>query len=652
MRPLLPVLAVALLLVTCSAADTPALAESASAREPVVYTGGLQTDKHFTDGRLPHAIGAHHYQVFRANRTHPPEGGIAGWTYNHQPYLAHWNGRFYLQYLSTLSQEHEPPTRTLLMTSEDGRTWSAPTVVFPEYQLPAIDRDGIHIPAGMGAVMHQRMGFYVAPNGRLLTLGFYGFAATPRHSPNAGNGLGRVVREVKADGTFGPVYFIRYNRHAGFNETNTSFPFYRTSDDTGFLAACEALLQDKLMTLQWWEEDRGKDGFYTINPEEVAGAATFNAKMVTSAGAGKAFNWYTRPDGIVVGLWKNQYSALSGDRGRTWTPVVTSQSLRGDAGAKTWGQRTDDGRYAIVQDLSAAKTNRFPMVVMTGADGHVFDSLYCLQGDVPVRRYQGQYKSAGPAYFRGITEGNGNPPGDHLWVTYSMNKEDIWIARVTVPVTGQETAPLREDFEKAATVADLGRWNLHLPQWAPVAPVAEPGTANRVLELRDEEPYDYAKAERVFPAARKVTVKFRVQARAVAQGTALDIEVQSQRGDRPMRLRLDRHWLGFDRATHRPEPVAVSPGRWYGVELAFDCERQTYAVSVDGRLVHEALPFAEKTGSLERIVFRTGPFRGWVAPNIVDQGEDKPSGLDTEDQPGADERTTPSVYWIDDLETR
>ena len=260
------------------------------------------------------------------------------------------------------------------------------------------------------------------------------------------------------------------------------------------------------MTLQWWEEDRAKDGFYVINPEQVADGATtatFNAKMVSSAGAGKAFNWYTRPDGVVVGLWKNQYSALSADRGKTWSPITMSSALKGDSGAKTWGQRTDDGRYAIVQDLSAAKTNRFPMVVMTGADGQRFDGLFCLQGEVAPRRFQGQYKSAGPAYFRGIEEGNGNPPGNHLWVTYSMNKEDIWISRTNVPVAGVETSQLRENFEKVTTVVDLERWNLHVPTWAPIAPIAEPGATNRVLELRDEEPYDYAKAERVFPAAEK-----------------------------------------------------------------------------------------------------------------------------------------------------
>ncbi|MFM8338146.1 MAG: hypothetical protein ACKODK_21535 [Opitutaceae bacterium] len=73
---------------------------------------------------------------------------------------------------------------------------STARVVFPEYQLPEIKRDGVNIPEGMYAVMHQRMGFYVAPNGRLLTRGFHVFSENPPQSPNAGDGLGRVVREV------------------------------------------------------------------------------------------------------------------------------------------------------------------------------------------------------------------------------------------------------------------------------------------------------------------------------------------------------------------------------------------------------------------------------------------------------------------------
>ena len=124
-----------------------------------------------------------------------------------------------------------------------------------------------------GYMMHQRMGFYIAPEGRLLVLAFYGHA----EDPFGKGGIGRVVREAYPDGTYGPIYFLRYSSHTDWNETNTSFPFFKTSTDKGFIEACEALLADKLVTRQWWDEDRGLDGFYP--PMK----------------AGQAFSYYHRP---------------------------------------------------------------------------------------------------------------------------------------------------------------------------------------------------------------------------------------------------------------------------------------------------------------------------------------------------------------------
>lgn len=65
------------------------------AAEPVKYVGTRDTDKHFYDGALRHAVGVQRYQVLRANRSKPLEGEKLGWTYNHQPYLVYWNGKFY-----------------------------------------------------------------------------------------------------------------------------------------------------------------------------------------------------------------------------------------------------------------------------------------------------------------------------------------------------------------------------------------------------------------------------------------------------------------------------------------------------------------------------------------------------------------------------
>ena len=81
--------------------------------------------------------------------------------------------------------------------------------------------------------MHQRMGFYVAPNGRLLTSGFYSYCPNVRWGPNRGQGLGRVIREVHPDGSFGPIFFVRYNRHAGWDETEHALPFLHRERRSG-----------------------------------------------------------------------------------------------------------------------------------------------------------------------------------------------------------------------------------------------------------------------------------------------------------------------------------------------------------------------------------------------------------------------------------
>jgi len=640
-----------IIIVALGCAEKPEVTSKESIEnEPIKYIGDHQPDKRFYDGALPHAVGVHHYQAFRANRTYPPEGGSSGWTYNHQPFLAYWQGKFYLQYLSDQFQEHTPPGRTLLMTSENGREWTDPVVIFPEYELPEIEFKEFLISEGTKAVMHQRMGFYVAPNGKLLTSGFYSFCATPRHSPNAGNGLGRVIREIREDGSFGPIYFIRYNRHAGFDENNTNYPFYKTSQDKEFIAACEALLADKLISLQWWEEDRADDGFYVINPGDVKNAAYFSATITTSAGAGKAFNFFHKDDGSVVGLWKNQYAAISYDEGKSWSKISQNKTLL-TCGAKTWGQKTEDGRYAVIHNQSPTKRNRYPMVVMISEDGHLFDDMLCLRGEVSQKRYQGLHKNTGPQYYRGIIEGNGNPPGEEMWISYSVNKEDIWVARVNTPVSGSVNDPVEQNFESISSVTDLKLWNIHWPKWAEIR-ITEENSGNNCLELREQEPYDYVMIERVFPKGDSVDVRFRINPKIVPQGYSLQIEIQDQQGIRPMRLRMDNAWLGVDRKRVTQNPIPIKTGNWYDVMLKLSVSSQKYHLLVNGKEAISDIPFAETVESLERIVFRTGPYRGYVPPEHVDEAMPKPAGLESEDMPGADEKAPLSVYWIDDVMIR
>jgi hypothetical protein len=510
------------------AQDMPPTLEE-SANESIKYIGEKQTDPRYYHGGLQHAVGIHRYQAFRANRAHPPEiDSRSGWTYNHQPYLCYWNDRFYLQYLSNQYTEHLEPGRTLLMTSPNGRNWSNPEILFPEYALPEIKYLNPEsgeldiIPAGTRSIMHQRMGFYISKDNRLLTLAFYSFCPNPRVGPNKGQGLGRAVREIYSDGSYGPIYFIRYNRHAGWDKNNTNYPFYKRSSDKGFIKACDELLDDKLMTLQWWEEDRAEDGFFTIEPEEYEP---------------KAFNYFRRPDGVLVGIWKHQLTALSADEGRSWTTLSLNKSLK-TCGAKTWGQKTEDGKYALVYNHSATRRNRWPLTVMSSEDGHKFDNLLCLHGEVPPMRYYGWSKNHGPQYIRGIFDGNGDPPGSHLWLTYSVNKEDIWVCRTRVPVAGIVSEHVNQNFQSMNTESDLEWWNLYNPKWASVKIINVPGSDKNVLQLRDEEPYDYACAERAFPPSSTATIEFSLLVRRQGKDI-LEFELHNEDGERALRLRFD-----------------------------------------------------------------------------------------------------------------
>jgi len=617
--------------------------------EPIKYTGAINTDKYFYDGKLPHAVGVHHFQVFRSNRSYPSEPGVYGWTYNHQPYLAYWNNTFYMQFLQGEVQEHEPPTRILMSTSKDGENWTNPVIAFPEYNLPEINYDNEHVPAGTKAVMHQRMGWFVAPNGKLLTLGFYSYCPTPRRSPNAGTGLGRVVREVKEDGTFGSVYFIRYNRHVGWNESNTNYPFYQESNDKDFLEACEALLADKLITLQWWEEDRGKDGFYTLDPSKAPGGDVFHRRITTAKGAGKAFNFYERPDGVIVGVWKNQFAALTQDRGKTWTSIAKNPSLL-TSGAKTWAQKTDDGNYAIVHNQSATKRNRFPMAVLVGEDGHKFDRLYSLRGEIPPRKYFGLHKNPGVQYFRGIIEGNGNPPGNEMWNTYSVNKEDIWVSRTHVPIIAEVQDEVKMNFNNINTLSDLSLWNIYHSNWAPISIGMESG--NKYLTMKDEEPYDYAVVERIFPKGSKKYIEFKFRAPHLPQGTSIQIEVQDQRGNRALRLRLDKDWFSFDILPISLDPIKLDPTKWHHVQLKINCKEGTYQPVIDGKVIHEKINLATDLKDIERIVIRTGTYRGHVPAGVAEIGIGRQSGFYSEDLPGADVKAPMIEFHLDDLVTR
>ena len=581
---------------------------SCTAIAQVRYTGSVLSAPQRHDGGLAPAIGVHCIQTMRANREHPDSAlCVMPWTYNHQPMLVQWGGRLWMHYLSDPVSEHVPPSQTYVQSSANGYSWSAPQTLFPDYGM------------GMMAVMHQRVGWYVsskATGSRLIAMGHYGICRTPKDDPNDGNGIGRVVREIKPDGTFGPIYFLYYNHDS--SEKRLRWPLYTASRDKGFRKACEEILHDPLMWMQMAEECDRDDPRLPL-------------KKVY-----KAFCHYTLPDDTtIVGLWKHALTAQSKDGGRTWrTPVERARGFV-NSNAKIWGQRLPDGSYATVYNPAEY---RWPLAISTSADGEEYTTLNLIHGEMTPLRYGGQYKSHGPQYARGVAAANSQQwSQDHFFVAYSMNKEDMWVARIPVPVRQEAMLHADDDFSKDGT---LDRWNIMSLIYAPVR--VEGGK----MMLADRDHHDFAKAERVIPATRCLELTMNVT------------PMQNNHGELLLEL-LDSHGNACTRLTFQPDGMLTvktgarystvlkgyDAGREYALRLLCNLDSRTVTIWVDGKQISTKMLFAP-ISSITRLSLRTG---GRRTEPTIDSPADTPA---YQDLPDAGMTDTLATYYINNVQTR
>ncbi|SEF93842.1 hypothetical protein [Paenibacillus sp. UNC499MF] len=625
------------------------------------YTGTEQVEVSQHHGRLRPVPGVRHYQAVRASRLMPDLEGGPGWTFHNAPMLAFWRQRFYLQYITCPVEENHPPARTMITSSADGREWTEPRVAFPSYEIPSgvyIGPDGTDLPKGSLSVMHQRMGFYTAADGRLLTLGFYGISPELSVMPNDGRGIGRVVREIYPDGSMGPIYFIRLNAHAGWDTGNTKYPFYTESPDEKFVEACRLLLQDKLATAQWWEEDQSEDGFYPLTGY-------------------KALSCYSLPDNKVAGIGKNGKYALSSDNGESWTETGEIDGLV-TAGSKLWGQQTPDGKYALLYNPNPNNAYRWPLAAAVSEDGRHFDKLRLIGGEAPPRRYTGFYKFYGMNYVRGITPGNGTPEEDAIWVTYSMNKEDIWVARIPVPLEpdtreeAESSAELGSDVNSSfngyappghnmaesqsepdhvtdmlspatkesggmaarpgSGLEDFDRWSVYQPKWSEIRLRGDSG-----LILSSRDPYDYVKVEKAFAFRADLQTDVTIGIRPLAIGTVpLTIELTDGRGETAFGLEWSTD--GCISVLQGESSVFLQTyeeGTEYDCALSIDPDNGSLRLSINGTPAGK--PFEYRTAQVKTVAFKVGerPFRVTL---------DTP--LDGGDLSIPDEPLLPSAYCI------
>ncbi|MGN1450463.1 MAG: hypothetical protein ACI4XQ_00030 [Eubacteriales bacterium] len=612
------------------------------------YAGNEFARMSLHDGGLRHVVGASNYQVMRANRKHPEFAEGFGNTYNHAPMLTYWRSKFYLQFLSNPVSEHTGGGRSLIVSSDDGVHWGTPKVSFPVIQIEpgtyhCDNGTDIVVPERKNCFMHQRMAFFHSSSDRLLVSGFYGHSPYVHICPWVNYGIGRVVREVYESGELGPIYFIHYLKQSGWTPEKLPFPLYTESPDPGFLEACRELLADKLVTQQWSEEHGNNDECISIKTPAkflTPGEAKKGTAENTPYESASSFCWYHIDDDNIVALWKQSRVARSRDGGSTWE--FRTEPSFATSGAKSWGQKTDDGKFAIAYDNSISSEHRYPLVVVTSEDGIEFNDMACVFGEVPPRRYEGTCKDFGPQYIRGICEGHREYPEGCMWLCHSINKEDIGVSRIPVPIRRNVSEHVNDDF-KNCTGAFVTDWNVYSTVWSPVSHhVLYDGT--HCIRIADKDPCDSARAMRIFPESRKVSVSFDIMC-AENYKDLIFVELADPTGIIACRITVGNRQVCVRYAsdTEKAFEYPLSVG-WHRFEFRADCTENTYDILMDGELFdfRGAKRFLQAVNSLERLIFRTKPAR--YLPNL----ELLPNGPDMEN---VDEPTDERIYFVTNVKT-
>jgi hypothetical protein len=210
-------------------------------------------------------------------------------------------------------------------------------------------------------------------------------------------------------------------------------------------------------------------------------------------------------------------------------------------------------------------------------------------------------------------------------------------------VRDRVTGPVHDTFDGLTAGGAVTDWNIYSPKWCPVGVADFPSAKNKSLELTDKDPYDYARAVRVFPESKSAVIQFKIHA-AQNHGGRLEIEVTDRFGSRPVRLILaEDSQIKVVDGPRLLDLATYQPDRWYDVEFKVDVGKSSFDISFDGKPAALSAVFAEYVKSVERISFRTGARR--EEPTLKTSTDATPDRV----TPNPDLPQTPVIYHVDDV---
>ncbi len=133
--------------------------------------------------------------------------------------------------------------------------------------------------------------------------------------------------------------------------------------------------------------------------------------------------WYQTNDGRIWMYQRDQSMSgrlaltWSDDEGDTWSPLLRTDFP--NSYSRAFAGRLTDGRCYIVGNNYDRFLDREHLLIALSDDGYVFDRQYVLVEGQTTRRVNGRHKEDGYHYPNCWAD------SDKLFITYSVNKEDI-----------------------------------------------------------------------------------------------------------------------------------------------------------------------------------------------------------------------------------
>ncbi|MBS3764051.1 MAG: exo-alpha-sialidase [Planctomycetes bacterium] len=365
----------------------------------VQWIGDINCDDVASD--LPTLQNVERTIVYRAT----PETG----SYSHHGYIILHNNTLFATWSNHAKDEDAPGQRVLWSRSTDeGKTWASWEELFPP-------RDEVK----SGDEQDHK-------NDRILIANGFGvadgelYAVAEVHVLENRRGIGRLARRTSPDGSVGPIFWVHDDPPEPLNDR----PAYPDATDPEFTDKAQKVSEWLARPQNWpsWEflnhqsRPKAADGHQMCEPTQA---------------------WQLE-DGTYVRLYRDlgdprsgmNYAQFSFDDGSTWTKPV--QTNFPDACSRSAAGQLPDGTAYVINNPGHG---RDPLVISLAEDGLTFDQHAVIVANAPPKRYEGRWKGIGFQYPRATVA------DDNLFVIYSINKEDVEIARIPLDELEEPSGP-------------------------------------------------------------------------------------------------------------------------------------------------------------------------------------------------------------------